>query len=129
TFLAQAGVAGFNSAHLQETPREGNHYTILALQSSRQNGLDYQVALFGRYSSTTFNPDPVGDLVFNGVASQVFRSSFTNGVQSGGRYRLGGGIHTLRMGLSPSTENDRSDNTSTVFTPDPNTGNVNGGPV
>ena len=128
TFLAQAGVAGFNSADLNETQREVNHYTILALQSSVQNGLDYQVALFSRYSSTTFNPDPVGDLVFNGVASQVFRSSFTNGIQSDGSYRLNG-AHTLRMGLSASTENDRSDNTSTVFTTDPNTGNVNGGPA
>jgi outer membrane receptor protein involved in Fe transport len=127
-FLAQAGVAGFNSADLNETQREVNNYAILAFQSSLRNGLDYQVALFTRYSSVTFNPDPIGDLVFNGVASQVFRSAFTNGLQADGSNRLNA-AHTLRVGLSASTENDRSDNTSTVFTTDPNTGNVNGGPI
>jgi len=127
-FLAQAGVADFSSSDLNETQREVNHYGILAFQSSLQNGLDYQVALFTRYTSVTFNPDPVGDLVFNGVAAQVFRSAFTNGLQADGSYRLSG-AHTLRTGLSASTENDQSDNTSTVFTTDPVTGNVNGGPI
>jgi len=127
-FLAQAGVANFSSSDLNETQREVNHYGILAFQGSLQNGLDYQVALFTRYTSVTFNPDPVGDLVFNGVASQVFRSAFTNGLQADGSYRLSA-AHTLRTGLSASTENNQSDNTSTVFTTDPNTGNVNGGPI
>jgi len=127
-FLAQAGVSGFNSADLNETQRELNNYAILAYQASLPTGLDYQVALFTRYSSTTFNPDPVGDLVFNGVASQVFRSSFTTGLQTDGSYKLDS-AHTLRMGFNASTENDQSDNTSTVFTTDPVTGDVNGGPV
>jgi len=124
-FLAAAGVAGFNSADLNETQREINNYAILALQGTLSSGMDYQVAFFTRYSSVRFNPDPVGDLVFNGVASRVFRSSFTNGVQGDGSYRLGD-AHTLRMGVSASSENVKSENTSTVFPVDPATGAING---
>jgi outer membrane receptor protein involved in Fe transport len=123
-FLAAAGVPGFSSTDLNDTQREVNHYAIAALQGSLSTGLDYQVAVFSRYSSVQFNPDPVGDLVFNGVASKVLRSSFTNGLQTDTSYRLGG-AHTLRMGLSGSTENDRSDNTSTVFPVD-STGAISG---
>jgi outer membrane receptor protein involved in Fe transport len=122
--LANAIDPTFPTTALNETQRELNRYGIAALQGSLENGTDYQIAVFTRYSSVTFNPDPVGDLALTGVASRVFRSSFTNGVQGDGSYRLGD-AHTLRMGASASTENDRSDNSSTVFPTDP-TGAVNG---
>jgi outer membrane receptor protein involved in Fe transport len=122
--LASAVDPTFPTTAVNENQRELNHYAIAALQGSLQNGLDYQFALFSRYSSVTFNPDPVGDLALTGVASQVFRSSFTNGLQADSRYQLGD-AHTLRMGVNASTENDRSDNSSTVFPTDAS-GAVNG---
>ena len=34
-------------------------------------------------------PDPIGDLVFNGVASDVYRQSFVNGIQEDTAWRVG----------------------------------------
>ncbi len=113
-FLAGAGVAGFDSATLDEKQREVNRYGILALQGTLGDKTDYQVAMFQRYTSVLFTPDPVGDLVFNGVASRVFRSSASTGVQGDGSLRLND-AHTLRSGFFFSNERIESDNTSTVF--------------
>ena len=125
-FLAGAGVGSFDSASLNEQQRETNRYGILSLQSSIGPDFDYQVSLFTRYTSVHFTPDPIGDLVFNGVASDVLRSSFSTGLQGDGSYRLND-AHTLRMGLMASTENIRSDNASAVFPVDAG-GNVTGAP-
>ena len=125
-FLAQAGVANFDSAALNEQQHETNRYGIVALQSDLGTNFDYQIAFFTRYTSVHFVPDPIGDLVFNGVASDVFRSSFSNGIQGDGSYWMNDD-HTLRMGLMASTENVRSDNSSSVFPVDA-LGNANGAP-
>ena len=125
-FLAHTGVSNFDSAALNERQHETNRYSIVALQSTLGADFDYQVALFARYTSVHFVPDPIGDLVFNGVASNVFRSSFSTGIQGDGSYWLSDD-HTLRMGLMASTENVRSDNSTTVFPVDA-LGNVSGSP-
>ena len=70
---------------------------MLALQKS-VNGLDFQLAAFSRYSTLHFVPDTIGDLVFNGIASDVYRRSFANGLQGDGAYKLND-AHTLRGGL------------------------------
>ncbi len=119
-YLAATGLTGFDSSSLNERQHETNQYGILALQSSIGTDVDYQVSAFTRYTNVHFVPDPLGDLVFNGVASNVLRSSFSNGLQADGSYRWGD-RHTLRAGLFVSVENVRSDNTSTVF---PTTGGV-----
>ena len=68
----------FNSALLNENKLEQNYYGVAALQRSI-NGADVQLSYFTRYSSVHFVPDTLGDLVFNGVASNVFRSDYANG--------------------------------------------------
>lgn len=123
-FLAGAGVANFDSASLNETQRELNRYGVLAYQSTLGSSFDYQVALFTRYTSVRFNPDPLGDLVFNGVSSLVFRSSQSSGVQGDGSMKLNDS-HTLRTGFFYSSEKIQSDNSSTVF-PVNNAGDVTG---
>ena len=60
------GVSTFNSALLNENQLEQNYYGVAALQRSI-NGADVQLSYFTRYSSVHFTPDPIGDLVFNGV--------------------------------------------------------------
>ncbi|WHZ11305.1 MAG: Zinc-regulated outer membrane receptor [Burkholderiaceae bacterium] len=116
----------FDSAALDENQRETNRYAIVSLQSAAGPKLDYQISLFSRYTSVHFMPDAIGDLVFNGVASDVYRSSFGNGVQADASYRLND-AHTIRMGLFASVENIRAGNRSTVFPVDAN-GNVAGAP-
>jgi outer membrane receptor protein involved in Fe transport len=93
------GQSSFNSANLNETQSELNNFATIALQGTNGGALDYQVAYFTRYTRTQFNPDPLGDLLFNGVASQDFRSNLANGVQGDTTYRLSSS-HTLRAGVS-----------------------------
>ena len=75
--------------------------------SRRSDNVDWQLAYFARYSDLHFTPDPIGDLVFNGVASNVQRQSFVNGVQGDGSYRFND-INTLRAGFFMSGEQRRT---------------------
>lgn len=88
----------FNSSQLNETQSELNNFAVVALQGTNGGALDYQVALFTRYTRTQFNPDPVGDLLFNGVASQDFHSNSANGAQVDTTWRLND-KHTVRAGI------------------------------
>ena len=126
-FLTAAGVAGFSSSNLNQNQTEINNYGIVSLQGSLSDKFDYQVAAYARKSSVEYFPDPVGDLVFNGLSAHIYRSSLTTGLQADGTYRLNDS-HTLRMGLSASNEDDRSQNSATVFPTDA-TGTVIGGPT
>ncbi|MFL9911958.1 TonB-dependent receptor [Paraburkholderia sp. RL17-337-BIB-A] len=92
------GQTSFDSAALNETQSELNNFATVALQGTNGDKLDYQVAYFTRYTRTQFNPDPIGDLLFNGVASQDFRSNWANGLQGDTTYRLNSS-HTLRAGV------------------------------
>jgi outer membrane receptor protein involved in Fe transport len=63
-------------------------------------------------------PDPIGDLVFNGVSSDVYRQSFINGIQEDTAWRVGYS-HTLRFGFSASGERSLVNNASVVLPLDP----------
>ena len=95
------GVSNFDSTLLNENQAEQNTFGILALQKS-VNGLDFQLAAFSRYSALHFVPDTIGDLVFNGIASDVYRQGFANGLQGDGAYQaqrrkyFAGGFHGHR---------------------------------
>ena len=75
--------------------------------------MDLQLSYFNRYSSLHFVPDTVGDLLFNGIASDVYRATFANGVQGDGSYRVND-AHTLRTGFSVTAEKTQNTNLSTV---------------
>ena len=123
--LAQMGPTGYNSAALNDQQREVNRFAVTSLQSSLNDNFDYQVSLFTRYSSVHYMPDVNGGLAFNGVASDVFKSSSSFGIQADGSNRLNDS-HTLRMGFFGSSENVVSNNTSTVFPVNSGTGLVSG---
>jgi TonB dependent receptor len=89
--------------------------------------IDLQIAYFIRYNSLLFVPDLYGDLLFNGVASNVYRSSFMNGVQSDNAYQVNGS-HTLRFGFSSSVEQGIVRTISTVEPCCDATGAATGGP-
>jgi outer membrane receptor protein involved in Fe transport len=107
------GVSNFDSSQLSERQHEFNQFNVLAYQKSAE-GFDYQLSYFNRTSILHFAPDTVGDLVFNGVASDVYRQSVTNGIAEDTSYRLGY-AHTLRFGFSASAEAVRVNNISTVL--------------
>jgi outer membrane receptor protein involved in Fe transport len=106
------GVSTFNSARLNENQFEQTQYGVLALQRS-VNGFDGQISYFTRYNNLHFIPDPVGDLLLNGIASDISRQSYTNGVQGDASYVIDP-AHTLRMGFTVSGEQTVVDNTSLV---------------
>ena len=112
------GVSDFNSALLNENQVEQNHFGVLALQKSI-NGFDLQLSAFTRYSSVHFMPDTIGDLVFNGVASDVYRRSVAQGIQADGSYKLND-AHTLRAGFSVTGEQAYVNNSSIVLPIDSN---------
>ena len=111
------GVSNFDSSMLNENQAEQNTFGILALQKS-VNGLDFQLAAFSRYSTLHFVPDTIGDLVFNGIASDVYRRGFANGLQGDGAYKLSD-AHTLRAGFTIDGESTLNSNISTVLPLDP----------
>jgi len=106
------GFSNFNSSRLNERQNEQTQYGVLALQRSI-NGFDGQLSYFTRYNNLHFIPDPAGDLLLNGVASDVSRQSYTNGFQGDASYAINA-AHTLRAGFSVSAEQIWVDNTSIV---------------
>jgi outer membrane receptor protein involved in Fe transport len=108
------GNSTFDSGNLNETQSELTNFSVLALQGTDGDAIDYQVAAFMRYSRTQFNPDPVGDLLFNGVASQDFHSNRAFGVQSDLTYRLTPS-HTLRGGIMLEQEQASFRDSVSVF--------------
>src|SRR5207248_5584847 len=108
------GVSDFPSAKVRETQLEQNYYGILALQGILGEHLDYQIAPFTRYSTLSFHPDQTGDLIYNGVASRVFRGDWASGVQGDFAWR-GFTAHTLRAGFYFQVERAEIDNHAFVF--------------
>jgi outer membrane receptor protein involved in Fe transport len=107
------GVSNFDSSMLNERQKEFNQFKVVAYQKSA-DGIDYQLSYFNRYSQLHFFPDTIGDLIINGVASDVYRQSFVNGIQEDSAWRVGYS-HTLRFGFSMSAERSLVNNASTVL--------------
>jgi outer membrane receptor protein involved in Fe transport len=120
TLNSAFGVTGFDSATLNERQNEQTQYGVLALQRSI-NGFDGQLSYFTRYNNLHFIPDPTGDLLLNGVASDISRQSYTNGFQGDAAYAITP-AHTLRAGFTVSAEQVWVDNTSLVEATPPTTG-------
>jgi outer membrane receptor protein involved in Fe transport len=95
--FAVNGVSSFNSADLNETQHERTDFAIISLQK-HVNDIDVQISAYTRYSSLSFSPDWLGDLLFNGIAQQANRSDAAYGVQSDGSWRIND-QHTLRAGF------------------------------
>jgi outer membrane receptor protein involved in Fe transport len=110
------GNSTFDSTDLNENQREITDYAILSLLRTQGN-FDYQISAFGRYSSLNFSPDPVGDLLFDGIAQAAFKKDTSFGVQAEGAYHLGDS-HTIRSGIIVSTERATSRATSAVLPAD-----------
>jgi outer membrane receptor protein involved in Fe transport len=106
------GVTSFDSALLNENQWETTHFGVLSVQTSA-NGFDGQLSYFTRYNNLHFLPDPVGDLLLNGISSTITRTSYTNGIQGDGSYQLNS-AHTLRAGFTVSGEQIFAGNTSLV---------------
>src|SRR5580692_2193295 len=106
------GATSFNSALLNERQSEFTQFGVLTVQKSYE-GFDGQLSYFTRYNNLHYLPDPVGDLLLNGIASTITRTSYTNGIQGDGSYQLNS-AHTLRAGFTVSGAQIFAGNTSLV---------------
>jgi len=110
------GISDFDSRNLDERQQEQTRFGVLALQGELGT-TNYQVSLGQRYTSVNYRPDPIGDLVFNGVAGTIDRANRANTLQADLSTPLGD-AHTLRYGLYVSEEHPLSNSTSLVFPAD-----------
>ncbi len=106
-----------NSNFLNEKQVDSGRFAVASLQGVSDNETDYQVSLFTRYSNLKFKPDFDGDLIFNGIASSLDRSSFANGVQGDFSKALND-KNTLRYGFYVSNDQVKSSTENWVFEDD-----------
>ncbi len=111
--LTNNGVSDFNSATLTQHQREITDFGILSLQK-QWGSLDVQTSVFTRYSSLYYTPDPVGDLLFNGVSQTAARSIFSTGEQTDASWRVND-QHTIRTGFQVLAERNVSKTNSLVL--------------
>ena len=118
--LTVAGRSTYPSGFLNENQREVTQFGILSLQHS--NGpLTVQTSFIARNSTLGFTPDPVGDLLYDGIAQNAFKQDVAYGLQSDGAYKLSD-AHTLRAGAYFQYDRLRSNTDSAVLPTDPVTG-------
>ncbi|MFZ0658383.1 MAG: TonB-dependent receptor [Candidatus Binataceae bacterium] len=109
-----SGVPSYPSADVRESEFEQSYYDIASLQGSIGADTSYQMAAFSRYYSLTYSPDPVGDLIYNGVAAKILHTSFISGLQEDTSYRVSSS-DTLRAGFYFSGETIELDDHAQTF--------------
>jgi hypothetical protein len=107
------GQTTFPSASLDETQREVNHFAVLSWQHA-QGALDVQTSITARYSSLTFVPDTLGDILFDGIAQDAYKQNVAYALQSDAAYKLNDD-HTLRGGVFLQTDHSKSLTDSAVI--------------
>jgi len=111
--LTVNGQTDFLSNNLNEKQREVTQFAAVSLQHSA-GPLSVQTSLITRYSSLNFTPDPLGDLLFNGIAEQAYKRDVAYALQSDGAYQLNES-HTLRVGVYAQTDRLTSNTSSLVL--------------
>jgi outer membrane receptor protein involved in Fe transport len=112
-----SGAPAVDSAMLNAQQDEATRFGVLSVQTSPNERTDLQLSVFHRYSDVHYRPDPVGDLVFNGIAASVLRRNEATGLQGDLSIRAND-AHTVRAGLVVQHERFTVDNTASVFPAD-----------
>lgn len=102
--LVVNGQGDYLSNNLNERQREGTTYAIASYQHTTDR-FTGQASVFARYSTLTYTPDALGDLLFTGISQSARKSDTAAGLQLEGVYTLNDS-HKLRAGVI--VEGDRS---------------------
>ena len=113
TPLSVNGQSTYPSAGLEESQRELNHFLVLSWQHS-EGALDVQTSATARYSSLTFTPDVLGDILFDGESQDAYKQNVAYALQSDAAYKLNDD-HTLRSGVFLQTDHSKSATSSEVI--------------
>ncbi len=116
--FALSGVPFFDSASLDENQREQEYYSVVSYQKTLDQ-FSFQASAFERYGDIHFKPDPIGDLIFNGVASEVDNPTTVSGLQFDSSYVIND-QHTLRGGVIADYTIERANTSTAVFPTDAN---------
>ncbi len=114
--LTVDGETMYPSQILDENQREVTQFGAFSWQHSAGR-VDVQTSFVARYSSLTFAPDPLGDLLFTGIAQDAFKQNTAYALQSDGAFQLND-AHTLRTGLFLQTDHSISRTDSQVLLTD-----------
>jgi hypothetical protein len=104
----------YPSTAINSSLEQQDYFAVLALNAAPAADLDYQLAYAIHYNSSQFNPDPVGDLIYQGVASNVFDSDLSNSFQGDLTYEPLQS-HSLRFGFYIGEYGVEADDRSLVF--------------
>ena len=96
------GLSNLDSSNINQNQYERNGYAVMAWQRSAGD-VDVQLSYYSRFADVHFVPDPAADLYFNNVASDVYRSTFVNGVSGDASYRITN-FNTVRAGFQVNGE-------------------------
>jgi outer membrane receptor protein involved in Fe transport len=116
----------FPSQDLNENQREYSQFASLSYLYD--NGpFTVQASLTGRYSTLTFVPDEIGDLLYNGIAQNARKSDSAGDIQIDAVYRATA-HHTIRAGVYVDVDRSISDTSSNVFLLDSSGAQIGGPP-
>jgi outer membrane receptor protein involved in Fe transport len=108
-----SGTPSFSSSDINENQNEQDYYGVIAYQKTFED-VSLQASAFSRYGEIRFTPDPVGDLIYQGVAGTEYNSFWTNGVQFDSSYTANE-QHTIRAGLLADYEAEKLNTSTLVF--------------
>jgi outer membrane receptor protein involved in Fe transport len=96
--LTVNGVTDFPSGAFNQNQSQINSFAIFTLQK-RAGPVDFQIAVFNRYSSVNFTGgDPLGPILYTGISQDAYRRNVATGTQGDGSWRISP-EHTLRSGF------------------------------
>jgi outer membrane receptor for ferrienterochelin and colicins len=107
------GVTQFLSDDLDENQRELAEYAIVSWQHSA-GPLSLESSLGVRYTTLHFAPDYLGDLLYNGIGQDAFKSDTAFSWQTDAAYKLST-AHTVRAGFYLQHDSSESFTTSQVL--------------
>ena len=113
TPLTVDGQTTYPSAALNENQRELSHFAVKSWRPS-QGPFDVQTSATARYSSLNFTPDPLGDVLFTGIAQDAYKQNVAYALQSDAAYKLDD-MHTLRGGIFLQSDRSKSLTSSQVI--------------
>jgi hypothetical protein len=121
--LAQAyTLAGLSGVPLSGVPSSASidsrldfrDYLLMAsIRGTPAPGLDLQLGYSAHFIAQQFNPDPVGELIYQGVASQALHEDHDNTLEGDLRYEAGD--HTVGAGFYLGVYDVRNTDESLVF--------------
>ena len=121
------GATVIPSSQINSTLDFRDYLAVLSLSSAPTEQLSYQISYAAHSISERFDPDDVGELIYQGVASRASHDDLDNTLQGDLTYKLG--EHTIGAGFYFGDYDVRADDNSLVFPVDASGNQTSGVPV